>query len=45
METQKINPIPEFMLSEKGQFGNFKFNAVLGIKFNRENPNNHTFLV
>lgn len=45
METQKINPIPEFMLTEKGQFGNFKFNAVLGIKFNRENPNNHTFLV
>jgi len=45
METQKINPIPEFMLTEKGQYGNFKFNAILGIKFNRENPNNHTFLV
>jgi len=45
MEAQKKGPIPEFMLSEKGQFGNFRFNTILGIKLNHANPGNHTFLV
>lgn len=45
MEAQKIGPIPEFMLTEKGQYGSFRFNTILGIKLNHENPGNHTFVV
>ncbi|MDX9743302.1 MAG: hypothetical protein RBT59_05750 [Arcobacteraceae bacterium] len=45
MSANQKRAVPEFMLTEKGQYGEFKFSAVLGIKYNHENPNNHTFLV
>ncbi|MGE4397372.1 MAG: hypothetical protein AB7D34_08025 [Sulfurimonas sp.] len=45
MADKQTKLIPEFMLTEKGQYAKFRFSAILGIKFNHQNPLGHTLLV
>lgn len=45
MTEKQTKLIPEFMLTEKGQYAKFRFSAILGIKFNHENPLAHTLLI
>jgi len=45
MAKKQTKLIPEFMLTAKGQYAKFRFSAILGIKFNHQNPLGHTLLV
>ncbi|GEM_PF-2531954 len=45
MPTSSKNLTLDFMQTEKGQKASYKLNAILGLKYNHENPFSHNFLV
>ncbi len=45
MPTSTRNLTLDFMQTEKGQESSYKLNAILGLKYNHENPISHNFLV